>query len=55
MVPPVVKTKMLTLSKLEAYTIGRKLAKTLKGKKTAEAGVDQWMLAHPAMIKAHDA
>jgi len=51
MVPPVVKSKMLNLSKKEAYIIGRKLAKTLKGQKTAEAGVDQWMLAHPAMIE----
>ena len=51
MVPPVVKSKMLNLSKMEANTIGRKLAKALKGKRTAEAGVDQWMLAHQAMIE----
>jgi len=51
MVPPVVKSNMLNLSKLEANIIGRKLAKTLKGKKTAEVGVDQWMLAHHAIIE----
>jgi len=51
MVPPVVKSKMLNFSKMEANIIGRKLAKTLKGKNTAEAGVDQWILAHPARME----
>ena len=51
MVSPVVKSHMLNLSKMEENIIGRKLAKSLKGKKTAEAGVDQWMLAHRAMIE----
>jgi len=51
MVQPVVKSKMSNLSKMEANIIGRKLAKTLKGNETAKAGVDQWMLAHLAMIE----
>ena len=50
-VPTPIRAKLLNLSSREANTIGRKLSNSLKAKKTAEAGVDQWMLLHPAMVE----
>ena len=51
LVPPPVRSKMQNLSMKDAEIIGRKLSKSLKGRKTAEGGVDEWMLKHPAMIE----
>ena len=50
MKPPPVLSKLLNLSHKEANITGLKLSKTLREKATADAGVDQWMLQHTAMV-----
>ena len=49
--PPEIDLKLMNLSNIEAKIIGQKLAKSLKQRKTAEVGVDQWMVQHPAMVE----
>ena len=49
--PPAIHSNMMNLSHKEANITGLKLSKTLKGKATADAGVDQWMLQHIAMVE----
>ena len=49
--PKVIQTKFENLSSVEARYIGRSLSKALKARKTAEAGVDQWLLNYPALVE----
>jgi len=49
--PPIILTPLTSLTQSQANTIGRKLSKTLQGKRTAEAGADQWMRQHPAIVE----
>ena len=51
---PSVNSKMLNLSNMEAYTIGRKVAKVLRSKATAEMAIDQWMIQNPALLQMNE-
>ena len=51
---PSVNSNMLNLSVIEAYIIGRKLARVLREKATAEMAIDQWMIQHPAMLEMNE-
>ena len=49
-----VPTKLECLSELEALRIGSKLSATLRQRKTAQAGIYQWMMQNPSMVELFD-
>jgi len=49
-----VPTKLECLSELEAKRIGAKLSAALRQRKTAQAGIYQWMMQNPSMVQLFD-
>ena len=49
--PQTITAGMSDLTDEQALTIGRKLNKALRGKKTVDAGVDTWIVSNTAMVE----